>query len=144
MVDGGDKIKQTVDEHWDSWYVAGLADFVRVPNLSLMVDPAFYTNGNTEKAIAVVEEYAQKLQIEGLVRHVIKPEGKSHLVVYVHESDGPNIMFYGHLDKQPHGSGWDEDKHPTNPTIKDGWMYGRGASDDGYSAFSTLLSLKCA
>ena len=142
MVEEVDHVKQTVDEHWDSWYVEGLKDFVRVPNLSLMCDPEFYTNGNTEKAIDVVEAYAQKIGVEGLVRHVLKPEGSSHLVVYVHEGEGPNIMLYGHLDKQPHGSGWDEDKHPTEPTIKNGWMYGRGASDDGYSAFSTLLALK--
>jgi acetylornithine deacetylase/succinyl-diaminopimelate desuccinylase-like protein len=137
------KIKETVEAGWDKW-VEGLADFVRVPNLSPMVDPEFLTNGNTEKAMEVVDQYAKSLNIEGLVRHVIKPEGSSNLIVYVHESDGPNCMFYGHLDKQPHGDGWDEDKHPTNPTFQNGWMYGRGSSDDGYAAFSTLLAMKAA
>lgn len=140
----GDKIQEYVNSKWEADYVPALCDFVRVPNLSPMVDPEFLTNGHTEKAMEVVDEFAKKLAIEGLVRHVIKPEGKSNLVVYVHEAEGPNLMFYGHLDKQPHGDGWDEDKHPTNVTIKDGWMYGRGCSDDGYAAFSCLLALKAA
>ena len=32
------KTKATVEAHWDSWFVPGLSDFVRVPNLTTMVD----------------------------------------------------------------------------------------------------------
>lgn len=34
-----------VDEHYDSWFVKGLGDFVRVPNLTMMSDKEFATNG---------------------------------------------------------------------------------------------------
>ena len=27
------------------------------------------------------------------------------------------IFFYGHFDKQPHMTGWDQNKHPTKPVI---------------------------
>jgi acetylornithine deacetylase/succinyl-diaminopimelate desuccinylase-like protein len=93
----------------------------------------------------VVDKYIQKLEIQGLTRHVFHPEGKNPLIVYVVEpSDGStkNIMMYGHLDKQPWGAGWDEDKHPTDPVIKGDYMYGRGSSDDGYSAFSCMMAVK--
>jgi acetylornithine deacetylase/succinyl-diaminopimelate desuccinylase-like protein len=139
-----DKIQENVNARWESEYLPGLIDFVRVPNLTPMVDPEFLTNGLTEQAMEVVDAYAKNLNIAGLERHVIKPEGRSSMVVYVVEAEGPNLMFYGHLDKQPHGDGWDEDKHPTNATIKDGWMYGRGCADDGYAAFTTLLAIKAA
>ena len=46
-----EKTKQIVDEHWDNWYVAGLSDFIRVPNLTPMVDPEYLKNGLVEKAI---------------------------------------------------------------------------------------------
>ena len=49
------------------------------------------------------------------------------LVVYVVEpSEGvtKNVMFYGHLDKQPYGEGWET--NPTDPVIKGDFMYGRG------------------
>ena len=38
--------------------------------------------------------------------------------------------------------GWDEDKGPTKPIIKDGKMYGRGSVDDGYNAYSSMLAVK--
>jgi acetylornithine deacetylase/succinyl-diaminopimelate desuccinylase-like protein len=55
-----------------------------------------------------------------------------------------NVMVYGHLDKQPYEEPWDEGLGPTNPVIRDGKLYGRGASDDGYSVFSTMLAIKIA
>ena len=67
------------------------------------------------------------------------------LVVYViagSEGCDKNIMCYGHLDKQPYGAGWDEDKSPTEPITIGDCMYGRGVSDDGYAPFSTMLGIK--
>jgi acetylornithine deacetylase/succinyl-diaminopimelate desuccinylase-like protein len=67
------------------------------------------------------------------------------LICYVVEaSEGitKNVMLYGHIDKQPYGEGWDEDKPPTEPVIIGEKMYGRGGADDGYSAFSSMLAVK--
>jgi len=37
-----------IEDHWDSWYVKGLSDFIKVPNLTPMVDSEFLTNGLIE------------------------------------------------------------------------------------------------
>ena len=69
------------------------------------------------------------------------------MYIYLLENSSPdakNIMFYGHYDKQPHGEGWEAPKHPTEPVTIDGWLYGRGGCDDGYSAISCLLGIKVA
>jgi len=69
------------------------------------------------------------------------------LIVYVvtpSEGQTRNIMLYGHVDKQPYEEPWDEGLGPITPVIKDGKLYGRGACDDGYSAFSAMLAVKCA
>jgi acetylornithine deacetylase/succinyl-diaminopimelate desuccinylase-like protein len=50
------------------------------------------------------------------------------------------VLFYGHLDKQPFGEGWLTD--PTEPVIKEGKLYGRGAVDDGYAFFSAITAIK--
>jgi len=34
-----DETLSFVDAHWESWFIAGLSDFIRVPNLTPMVDP---------------------------------------------------------------------------------------------------------
>ena len=80
-----DQTLKTVSEHWDEWYVAGLADFVRVPNLTPMVDSEYLTNGLNEKAIELVDGYIQKLGIKGLSREIFKSESGLPLVVYVVE-----------------------------------------------------------
>jgi acetylornithine deacetylase/succinyl-diaminopimelate desuccinylase-like protein len=58
------------------------------------------------------------------------------------ENNKKNIMMYGHYDKQPHMTGWLEGLHPTVPKIIDGKLYGRGGADDGYAAFTAILSVK--
>ena len=116
---------------------------VRTPNLTPMVDKEFLTNGLIEKAIDVIDQYIRKLDIKGLSRHIYQPEGVNPMVVYVVEgSEGStkNVMLYGHMDKQPYGPGWATT--PTDPVITGDFMFGRGASDDGYAPFACMLAIK--
>ena len=107
MVEAGkqvdkDATKAFIDEHWDSWFVQGLSDFIRIPNLTPMVDEEFLTNGLIDRAIDHVDEYAKKLDIKGMTRHRFQPEGMPPMIIYVVEANGSesNVMLYGHLDKQ--------------------------------------------
>jgi hypothetical protein len=50
-----------IEKFWDSWYVEGLKDFIREPNLTPMVDKEYLTNGKIEKAIEVVDQYVKKI-----------------------------------------------------------------------------------
>ena len=52
-----------IESKWDSWFVPGLSDFVRVPNLTQMVDPDYLKNGLMEKAMECVDSYIDKLEI---------------------------------------------------------------------------------
>lgn len=51
-------------------------------------------------------------------------------------------MFYGHYDKQPPFTGWEEGLGPNIPVIKNGKLYGRGGADDGYSTYGTMIAIK--
>jgi acetylornithine deacetylase/succinyl-diaminopimelate desuccinylase-like protein len=86
------------------------------------------------------------LKIEGLEREIFHPEGSNPLIVYRVEPKGwtKNVMVYGHLDKQPYEEEWEEGLSPTEPVIRGTRLYGRGAYDDGYAAFSTMLAIKAA
>ena len=57
-----------MDDHWDSWFVQGLSDFISVPNLTPMVDSEFLANGLIEKAIECVDKYVEKIGIQGITR----------------------------------------------------------------------------
>lgn len=143
-----EKTKKNIEDHWDNWYVAGLSDFIRVPNLTPMVDPDYLKNGLVEQAIQLVDDYINKLEVRGLSRKIFQPEGMTPLIVYIVEkSEGASdtqLMFYGHLDKQPWMEGWSEGLGPTKPVIRGDYLFGRGGGDDGYSPFSTMLAIKNA
>lgn len=58
------------------------------------------------------------------------------------KSSNPNakhLCFAGHIDVVPAGEGWESD--PFVPTLKDGYLYGRGAQDmkGGVAAFLSAL-----
>jgi len=134
---------QFVESMWDSWYVPGLSDFVRCPNLTQMVDENFLTNGLIQQAMKLVDDYVNKLEIKGMEKKIFEQDGYP-LICYVVEPSSPdikaNVLCYGHLDKQPYGDGWLT--NPTEPVIKGDLMYGRGAHDDGYAVFTCMLAIK--
>ena len=138
--------EKNIDAQWDNWYVKGLSDFIKVPNLTPCVDENFLTNGLIEQAMTLVDEYVQKIDIQGISkREIYQPEGSVPLVVYEIAATGgctKNVMMYGHLDKQPWMDGWDEGLGPCLPVIRGDYLYGRGGADDGYSVFSCMLALK--
>ena len=136
---------KNIEEKWDNWYVQGLSDFIKVPNLTPMVDQEFLTNGLIQQAMACIDDYVQKLDLQGISKKVYAPEGTPPMVVYVIEPQGgstKNVMLYGHLDKQPWMDGWSEGLGPTNPVIRGEFLYGRGGADDGYSPFTCMLAIK--
>lgn len=59
-----------IDSLWESWFVKGLCDFIETPNLTPMVDSEYLTNGLVEKAIKLVDDYVNKLEIKGLTRQI--------------------------------------------------------------------------
>lgn len=67
-----------------------------------------------------------------------------NVVGYAEWGDGEETLaILAHLDVMPAGNGWDTD--PFDPVIKDGNIYGRGASDDkgpGLAAYYALKELK--
>jgi acetylornithine deacetylase/succinyl-diaminopimelate desuccinylase-like protein len=140
------KTKEFVNSKWDSWFVPGLSEFITIPNLTPMIDSEYLSNGLLDQAIDCVDQYIQKLEIKGLKRHIFKTEQGLPLICYVVDPSDPKhsktVLLYGHLDKQPHGEGWDEGLAATKPVIKGDLLYGRGSSDDGYASFACMLAVK--
>jgi acetylornithine deacetylase/succinyl-diaminopimelate desuccinylase-like protein len=90
-----------------------------------------------------IKDWILAQKIKGLSIELLNPEGKTPLILAVVEGNGKgNALLYGHFDKQPHMTGWNEGLSPTDPVIKDGKLYGRGAADDGYSGFAAILAIK--
>ena len=46
-----------VSDFWESWYIPGILEFVRIPNLTPMVDADYQINGLLQKAMDVVDKF---------------------------------------------------------------------------------------
>jgi hypothetical protein len=56
-----EKTLEYVESQWDNWFVKGLSDFIRIPNLSPEFDPQYLTNGLLEKSMDHVDNYINQL-----------------------------------------------------------------------------------
>ena len=141
------KITEKTKELFETNLVKALSDFVAIPNLSRYYDEEFHTNGHIEKAIEYCIDWANRQGVKGLsVKSVKAPGRETYMLFGVIEptkKDFKNVAIYGHLDKQPHlTESWSEGLHPTKPVIKDGQLYGRGSTDDGYAFFTAVATAK--
>lgn len=123
-----------------------LMNFIRIPNLSPQYDYNWNKNGLLQKAANLVLSFAKSLQLKNAKINLLQDKGYTPLIYIdidaTRKNDERTVLLYAHFDKQPHGTGWDKDKKPTDPVIINNHLYGRGAADDGYALFSILTAIK--
>ncbi|MEG3192159.1 M20 family metallopeptidase [Lysobacter sp. D1-1-M9] len=139
-------IERFVAKKWDDEIVPQLVEYIRIPNKSPMFDPDWVENGYMEDAIGLMEGWARAQPIAGMQLEVVRLEGRTPLIfIDIPAANGGSnddcVMLYGHLDKQPEMTGWDEDLGPWKPVIKGDKLYGRGGADDGYAIYGSLTAV---
>jgi acetylornithine deacetylase/succinyl-diaminopimelate desuccinylase-like protein len=140
------RVEAFVSKKWDDEIVPQLVDYIRIPCKSPMFDAEWVANGYIDQAIALMERWARAQAIEGMTLEVVRLEGRTPLI-YLEipaANGGPAddcVLLYGHMDKQPEMTGWDDDLGPWTPVIKGDRLYGRGGADDGYAIFGSLTAL---
>jgi|SRR5579875_370823 len=142
---------------WDESILERLEAFVRIPNRSPAFDPEWEAHGHMERAVELIADWCRAQPIEGLEVEVRRLPGLTPLLLVDIPGDRPDgaspnggrldrerprgVLLYGHLDKQPEFTGWLPGLSPWEPVLRDGKLYGRGAADDGYAAFSALAAI---
>ncbi len=108
--------------------VARLCDFLKIPSVS--TDPAY--KAHIQEAAQWVTDH---IQASGLSAQICTTAG--HPVVLARTTDqdvqdpnAPRVLFYGHYDVQPPDPVEKWTTGPFEPTVRDGALYARGASDD--------------
>ncbi len=115
-----------LDAHRDD-AVARLRELLAIPSVS--TDPNY-----TEHVRRAAGWVQQQLRACGLDAELIPTNG--HPVVYGQTPDGvvppdaPTVLFYGHYDVQPPDPLDKWESPPFEPTLRDGAIVARGASDD--------------
>ncbi|HZX81666.1 MAG TPA: M20 family metallopeptidase [Lysobacter sp.] len=140
------RVEAFVSKKWDDEIVPRLVDYIRIPCKSPMFDADWVANGYMDQAVELMTGWAQAQGLDGMNLEVVRLEGRTPLI-YIEVpaanggSDDDCVLLYGHLDKQPEMTGWDDDLGPWKPVIKGDLLYGRGGADDGYAIFGSLTAI---
>ena len=140
------QVAQFVDAKWDAEIVPQLVEYIRIPNKSPMFDADWVEHGHMARAVALMQDWAQAQPVLGMQLEVVQLEGRTPLIFIDIPASGDSVgedcvLLYGHLDKQPEMTGWDDDLGPWLPVIKGDKLYGRGGADDGYAIYGSLAAI---
>ncbi len=134
--------KQIIDQLWDKEILPTLCEYIRIPNKSPHFDPQWQEKGYMVQAVSLIADWCKKHGPEDLITDVIQLKNRTPLIyMELPGNTEETILLYGHLDKQPEMTGWDEELGPWTPVLKEDKLFGRGGADDGYSAFASLAAL---
>lgn len=124
-------------QHQDR-FVAELADFVRIPSVSAKPE-------NIPDVARAADWVAARLTAAGMERAAVLPTA-GHPVVcaeWLHAGpDKPTVLIYGHFDVQPAEPFDLWTSPPFEPVVRDGRLWGRGASDDKGGMFVPVVVLE--
>ena len=119
-------------------FVAELLDFVRIPSVSASDDHI----GDVVQAGRWVMNRLAAAGLQNIAMHATQ----GHPVVYgdwLHAgADKPTVLIYGHFDVQPAEPFDLWHSPPFAPEIRDGKVWGRGASDDKGGMLIPILSVE--
>jgi len=143
-------IDSTITDHCDETWVGILPllhDYIAIPNVSPVFDPAWKSNGHMDRAVGLIVDWCRARPIPGLTVEVVELDGRTPVILMeIPATDGGSstdtVLLYGHLDKQPEMDGWRDDLGPWTPVLEGDKLYGRGGADDGYSAFASLAAIE--
>ena len=138
------QIRQYVDTIWDDEIVPTLVRYVEIPNKSPAFDSEWEKNGYMQAAAELLLDAIPRIPVKNAESKIFKLPGRTPVVLIdipaTHGCVG-NVLCYGHYDKQPEFTGWEEGLGPWKPVVRDNRLYGRGGADDGYAIFATLAAI---
>ncbi|MBO6585136.1 MAG: dipeptidase [Gracilimonas sp.] len=128
--------QEYIDQNKDK-FVEELFDLLRIPSVS--------TDSSRKEEIKKAAGFLVS-QLNNLNLDTVKTyETPGNPIVYAEHcphDDRPTVLIYGHYDVQPSDPEELWDTPPFEPTIKDGLIYARGASDDKGQAFTHVKAVE--
>ncbi len=134
---------QVVDGLRD-WSVDVLSRLIEVPTVN---PPGENYDRMAEVLEKILSEHGIEVKVHEVPRSIVEKYYPEHadkpryiVIARLREGRGPVLHFNGHYDVVPAGSGWSTD--PFKPVVKDGRLYGRGASDMKGGIASIIVALR--
>lgn len=129
-------VQEYIDKHIDA-FQQELFELLRIPSIS--TDP-----DHKDDVLSAAKFLINRLEEIGL-DGVELFDTPRHPIVYGEKISGhkkPTVLIYGHYDVQPPDPIEEWNTAPFKPTIKDGRVYARGASDDKGQSYTHIKSIE--
>jgi acetylornithine deacetylase/succinyl-diaminopimelate desuccinylase-like protein len=126
-------MKKTSDQRERSRMLRELSEFLSIPSISALPAHA----GDCRRAAQWLVSHLDAIGCPA----VSVVEGEGHPVVWAESPkvpDAPTLLIYGHYDVQPPDPLDEWTTEPFVPTVREGKLYARGASDDKGQVFCLL------
>lgn len=137
------KIGSFADQIWQQSILPGLMEYIRIPAISPLFESQWQSLGYIEQVVTMAEYWCQEQSIRGMETEVIRLPGRTPLLYMDAPGNSEDcVLLYGHLDKQPEMSGWEDGLGPWQPVLRGEKLYGRGGADDGYAVFASVAALR--
>ena len=143
------KVQSFVNQAWDDSIIPQLVEYIKIPNKSPNFDADWAKHGYMDQAVELALNWVKSQPVKGMQAEIVRRDGYTP-VLFVEidafgeaagQPDDP-VLLYGHLDKQPEFTGWEEGLGPWTPVIRGDKLYGRGGADDGYAVFGSLTAIR--
>ncbi len=142
------KVRDFVNQIWDDSIIPRLCEYIRIPNKSPNFDPDWAKHGYMDAAVNLALDWVKAQPVKGLKAEIVRLRDFTPILFVevdafgdaAGQADDP-VLLYGHLDKQPEFTGWEEGLSPWEPVIRGDKLYGRGGADDGYAVFGSLAAI---
>jgi len=128
-------VQKYIDDHIEI-FQEQLFELLSIPSIS--TDKS--RNSDVKKAAEFLENHLKEIGLDEVTLHPTK----GHPIITaqkIQHDDRPTVLIYGHYDVQPPDPEELWNTPPFEPTIKDGRVYARGASDDKGQSFSHIKSV---
>lgn len=120
-------------------YLAELKDYLRIPSVS--TDPDY-----RDEVLRASEFLRERMEEAGLSAETVSPEdGSGYPLVYGERTGAPGaptVLFYGHYDVQPPDPLDLWRSPPFEPTVEDGFLVARGATDDKGQSYTHVKAIQ--
>lgn len=124
--------------------VARLADLVRIPSVSWDAYDRDHVRASAEHVAGLLRDTGlfERVEIDA-AEGADGAAGQPAVIATRAAAPGrPTVLLYAHHDVQPQGADADWDTPPFEPTLIDGRLHGRGASDDKAGVISHVAALE--
>jgi len=137
------RISEFVDAFWEDEIIPSLSTYIEIPNKSPSFDKAWESHGFMAQALDHILAWIEAQAVPGLVVERHQLPGRTPTLLLEYPGDrSETVLVYGHFDKQPEFTGWDEGLAPWQAVRREDKLYGRGGADDGYAVYAAIAALK--